>query len=468
MNKERVLTYLNYLLILLCGLGAFYLATNVVLFSSHPGDNFKLWQTLIIVPIVLGLFAALIIINIKRKLYKPNYVIIGLLSLLFIVNLISILAYENSTPYAFTSANGEFNYFLEIAFNAEQRMTYIFSFLGVMLGSLLLLDIIHQVCDLKTVIKCVCFIVLVFALVAIIYGYVKFGKDRYFLLYKNLIHGELYHASIPSFFETKNEYAVVLFIALLSGLYLHHYYRKWFYLIASLYAFINIVHTLSKQMILLGAVVLIAYLICIFFTTYHKHKKLNIITISIVVGLFVGLLVAWFIYLGAAHKLQAFIDNIYYTKGSDTMQTRFFIWNKVMVIFNMNNWGRGIGHILFGNILHEMNLMDVTSGEATARYSAHNAYLQYIGEGGILLLLAELMILGWSIYFGIRYFKQDKEQSVLSLVVITGYMLVMIIESASIGIAFTLDYSIITLMSVVPLIELGRKNNKIFLGKKTV
>ena len=134
----------------------------------------------------------------------------------------------------------------------------------------------------------------------------------------------------------------------------------------------------------------------------------------------------------------------------------------------MNNWGRGIGHILFGNILHEMNLMDVTSGEATARYSAHNAYLQYIGEGGILLLLAELMVLGWSIYFGIRYFKQDKEQSVLSLVVITGYMLVMIIESASIGIAFTLDYSIITLMSVVPLIELGRKNNKIFLGKKTV
>ena len=94
------LTYRNYLLILLCGLGAFYLATNVVLFSSHPGDSFKLWQMLIIVPIVLGLFAALIIINIKRKLYKPNYVIIGLLSLLFIVNLISILAYENSTPYA--------------------------------------------------------------------------------------------------------------------------------------------------------------------------------------------------------------------------------------------------------------------------------------------------------------------------------------------------------------------------------
>ena len=153
---------------------------------------------------------------------------------------------------------------------------------------------------------------------------------------------------------------------------------------------------------------------------------------------------------------------------SDTSAPIIHIEYDYNLIPNKESGLHGIGHILFGNILHEMNLMDVTSGETAARYSTHNAYLQYIGEGGILLLLAELAVLGWAIYFGIRYFKQDKEQSVLSLVVISGYMLVMIIESASIGIAFTLDYAIITLMSVVPLIELGRKNSKIFLGKKTV
>ena len=464
MNKEKLLTYLNYFLVVCCGISAFWLASNNIIFAKNPGQPFEMWQMLICAPIVIGLFAAVIAINIKRKLYKPNYVIIGLLGLLFIINMISVLAYKNGTVYDFMSADRANNYSITVAFTAQERVVAIFSFMGVMLGALLLLDILHQVTDLNNDIKIACLVVITIAIIAIIYGLIKF-PNRYFLLYKHLTDGQLYHASIPSFFQTKNEYALILYLAVLAGIYLHHYYRKWYWLLGSVYAYINIIHTLSKQMIIIGALTMLAYLICIFFTTYKQHKKMNIIALASIGGTIALAVIAGLIYLGVTGKFQALADTIYFTKGSDTFQTRTYIWEKVLVIINANNWSRGTGHILFGNILHTMNALDASAGEATARYSAHCAYLQYIGEGGILLLTIELAILGYAIYFGVKFSKENKELVVLCFAIITLFLAIMFFESASIGISFTLDYAIITLFSVVPLIDLGRKNNKIFLGK---
>ena len=464
MNKEKALTYLNYLLILLSGLGAFYLSCNAILFSKTPSANFELWQSIIVTIVVLGLFAALITINIKRKLYRPNYAVIGVLTLLFIINMISVLMYKNNTVYEFVSANRETNYSVSMAFSASERVVAIFAFLGTMLGALLLFDIIHQVSELKTVIKYLCFVILAMALVFIIIGLVKF-PNRYFLLYKHLTDGQLYHASIPSIFETKNEYGLVLYLAVLAGIYLHYFYRKWYWLLSSVYAYINIIHTLSKQMIIIGALTMLAYLICIFFTTYKKHKKMNLIALASIGGTILLAVIAGLIYLGVTGKFQALIDSIYYTKGSDTFQTRIYIWEKALTVIYANNWSRGVGHILFGDVLHLLNLTDVTSGEATARYSAHSMYLQYLGEGGIIFLVTELGFIGYTIYLGIKFFKQDKELVTLCLSVITFFLAIMFFESASIGFAFTLDYAIITLFSVTAIIDLARKNNKIFLGK---
>ena len=464
MTKEKVLTSLHYLLILLCGLGAFYLSCNIVLFSKTPSANFELWQIIIVAILVLGLFATIITINIKRKLYKPNYVIIGLISILFIINMINVLLYKNDTVYNFISANKETNYSVTMAFSTSDKAVAIISFLGTMLGALLLFDIIHQVSDLKTVIKYLCFVIIAAAIVFIIIGLVRF-PNRYFLLYKHLTDEQLYHASIPSIFETKNEYGLVLYLAVLAGIYLHYFYRKWYWLLGSFYAYVNIVHTLSKQMIIIGALTMMAYLICIFFTTFNKHKKMNVIALASIGGIILLAIVVGMIYLGVTNKFQALVDTIYYTKGNDTFKTRIYIWDKTLTILNANNWGTGVGHILFGEVLHKLNLTDITSGEAAARYSAHSAYLQYIGEGGIVFLLAELIVIGYSFYLGIKFFKQDKELIVLSLSVIALFLVIMFFESASIGFAFTLDYAVITLFTISVIIDLARKNNKIFLYK---
>lgn len=463
MSKDKIFLYLNYFLIVLSGLSSFYLSCNAFMFANNPGQSFVLWQSIVASLVMLLAFGFLIGINIKRNLYKPNYVLIGILGVLFVIQIINVCIYKNSTTFNFLSADGETTYSVTMNFTAENRLVALFSFLGTMFGILLALDIIYQVADFKTTLKYICYVILLCALVFIIIGLIKY-PNRYFLLYQHLTDGQLYHASIPSIFQTKNEYAVVLFIGVLAGIYLHLMDKKWYWLVASLYCYVNIIHTLSKAMIIAGILVILSYLICIFFTTYKKHKKMNLITLSIVGGAILTLLIAALIYLGVNNKFEALLKTIYYTKGSDTFQTRIYIWQKALVIINSTNWVTGTGHVLFGEIMHQMNLVDVANGESAARYSAHSAYLQYIGEGGIIFLLAEIFIIGFAIYLGVKHFKENKEVVILSFTIITIYLFIMCFESATIGLTMTLDYALITFMSITPLIYISQKNN-VFLIK---
>lgn len=453
--KEKYWTIINYALIAIAGLFGFYISNGFFSFGSNGNRGLNMTETIIGNSVLLLAFAALIIINIIRGKYRPNWVILGILGFLFTMNTINILCFKSGTTFTFTGADNEVHNVV-YQMSIQEKVTDIFSFLATMGCALLVLDFCHKVFDIKQFLTFVCLIAIACVIVFIVISYFLQGS-KYLIFYKHLFDQELYHTSISSVFTTKNSYATVLFIGILACVILHCFYRKWYYLAISGYIFINIIHTISKAIIILSGVLLLGYLIYIFFTTYKKHKKMNLITLAAIGGTILLAIIFIFIYLAATDHFVSFFKTIFYSKGVDTFKTRIYIWQKVVHIISHFNWITGCGHILFGDVLHSYNLVDTGTGEDTARFSAHSGYLQYIGEGGIIYLLIVLALIGFIIYLGIKNYKKDKPIVFISLSVITLFLIYMGIESSSIFIASGLEFGIISVMTLTPILFVSRQ-----------
>lgn len=452
--QEKHWNIINYVLIALTGVVGFYISNG---FFSFGGNNRGLTvpETIIANSIFLIVFGGLITINIIRKKYHPNWVLIGILGTLFIMNTINILCFKSGSSFTFTGADNEVHTFT-YNMSAGEKFTDIFAFLATMGSALLVLDICYQVVEFKQFITLVCFAALAVIFVLIICSYFMQGY-KYFIFYKHLFDNELYHTSIQSVFATKNAYAIVLLIGFLAGIILHCLYRKWWYLAISGYVFINVIHTICKSVIIVCILIAIAYLLYIFFTTYKQHKQMNLIALAAIGGTIILALAGLFIFLAIGQHLNGFFRTIFYSKGTDTFETRKFIWAKVINIISNFNWVTGCGHVLFSVLLHEYNVLDTGTGEVVARYSAHSGYLQYLGEGGIIYLLIAIALIIFVIYLGIKNYKKNPALMFVSLLTITSFIIWMSIESVSIFIANGLECGIISVLAISPILFVSRQ-----------
>ena len=452
--KEKYWTIINYVLIAVSAVVGFYVSNGAFAFG---GNNrlLTLPETIIANSILLLAFGALIIINIIRNKYRPNWVLIGILSFLFIMNMVNILCFKSGSTFTFTGIDNEVHSFA-FELSGAEKFTTIMAFLATMGCALLVLDICYQVVDFKQFIKIVCFGAIAVCGILIIISYFMQGY-KYFIFYKHLFDSELYHCSIQSIFATKNSYAAVLMIGLIAGIILHSQYHKWWYLAITGYMFINIVHTISKAIIIMGLFVIFAYLVFIFITTYKEHKKMNLIALAAIGGTILTAVLGLFIFLAVTKHLNGFFRTIFYSKGVDTFQTRIYIWKKSIDIISKFNWVTGCGHILFANILHQYNVLDTGTGEVVARYSAHSGYLQYIGEGGIIYLLVVLALIGFVIYLGVKNFKKDKTRIFISFITMASFIAFMFIESGSIFISSGMEFGVISMLTISPILFVSRQ-----------
>lgn len=447
--------YINFILAIICALLSFYLSNNSFLFGNNPNQKLDVWLSIVLTLINISSFAVLIIINVIKGKYRPNKYIITCLILIFVINTFFVI-FNTTTSVTFLSYDKSTHINVSLSFSTSDKVTNILSFLGTVLGMALILDVLHKIFNLKKILTIISLIILIACTVFIIISYIKFG-NRYFLLYQHLIDGELYHASIPSIFQTKNEYALVLYVGLLSGILIHQYYKKWFIFVPIIYMYINIIHSLSKSMIIIGLLTILIYLFLLFAFSYKDNKKRNLTLLAIFGGAFFTVGLTAVIVLLSLNKFDDFLKTIYLVKGNDTFITRQAIWNKAIAINNSKYWIFGSGHGLYGETMHACNQLDYTSIEATARYSAHNAFLQYIGEGGLFFLVAEILLLAYSLFCGIKHFKENQLFISLSFLVLALFFILMFLESATIGLSLSLDYGLITLFVITPLLSMNKK-----------
>ncbi len=249
-----------------------------------------------------------------------------------------------------------------------------------------------------------------FLVPTLIYGYIAQWDDviRFFTEPNS-------YYPVYSFFGEKNNYAMFLVFMIVCTLYIHHLRPKWYFYALTAFLYLNILLTYSKINLLMGAVIILGYLFFRFFITFKKHKKSNIITLSLFSSLAIiasaVIIVASLSDIAFLSPIKNIINSIFANTGK-TIEHRQFIYDNVYDILNNSSWVFGKGYGLFNSLLGAYNLIDVNFDDNKTDIP-HQAFYQMIGMGGIVLLIIFICIFIYFIYVLIKIYKKHPSISAL-------------------------------------------------------
>lgn len=455
----RLKDIINVLIIgVFLGTGFMVINGTNVFHYGHTYDQLSLVAFLILFVLAVFSFAGLIIYNIVKNGYRPSYIIAGVFGLLFIGGMIAILILNKDKTYhvnlaeeireheyVFTDQIVEFKY----PITGIERMRYIFQYLTLLMSTYLIVDIIPKVLDGRKAVALGSILIISFALFCVIFSYFK-DHERYALIFGDLTKGELFLHSVSSFFSHKNYFGFLLFLATISSLYLHQYKSHFWWIITAMFFYSHILFTWDKSSLLITTVFLVAYFIYRFLFTLRLHKKMNIIGLSATLGTIVVFVVTLIIICSVNIVFKDSLIKSFTTRGTTTFASRRAIWKLCTMIFGQTNIIIGAGYKSFAELIR---LFDSYAFMEGGVYSAHNAYLEMLGTGGILLLLAFFAITAYLIYLSIKYFRAEHGVSMFTMILITVVFAYMMVESGSFLFSQTLDYGYLSIICCVPILS---------------
>ena len=454
MNIKKI-DLLNYLLIGISFLFGFYLSCGEFILDKDPTRPFAPWEISVVISVLLISFASLLVINILRKKYRPNYIILGILFILFVSNLITILLYKNRGIYAYTGIDGEFCDF-KYTVTPFMRFSFIAEQFAMLLMVVLIFDVIHQVVDGKFFLRIACYVTLLVVFILMIISFCKEGGN-YAGLITHLTKDDLQAYAVASVFKSKNNYAYILNLGIFATILLHNNDKKWYWLAVSAFLYLNMFFTLCKFLIILDAILILGYLLYRFFVTYKDNKRRNIITIIAVGGSIILVSLIFIVALAVAGKIASFFETLFSVKGYDTLQTRQWIWQKSALAISNSNVVTGDGFGLFGELLFNYNINDWATRAINETRSAHSGYIQYLGEGGILMLALFIVFVGYISYLYFKNMKNNRDLLVISLSFFVFSLIYMIIESGAIIFAKSIEYGGAAVLIFVPLLTVNKE-----------
>lgn len=228
------------------------------------------------------------------------------------------------------------------------------------------------------------------------------------LLGKGVEGEDFYTYSVKSFIIHRNAYGMVLMMGIIFACINHSIDQKWWYYPLIVLFFINMVFTYCKTGLIISLLIIAIYVIYRLIITYNEHKKRNkIIFISFASATLLVVLLGAISYFTNGKFLSPLYSVINSVVGSDTLDTRTYIWDNSYQLLQNGWWiiGRGFG--LYNVMLLPMNVVnnDVV-------FPAHSAYVGLLAEGGIFYLLAYLALL---VYSGVIVYKSFKKNPGLTI-----------------------------------------------------
>lgn len=244
-----------------------------------------------------------------------------------------------------------------------------------------------------------------FCLVVLLYSYItEYDKiANYFQVLFGYKEGSLTPAA--SFIINSNSVGMVMLIGILMALILHsirpHF---WHYLLAT-YFLINISYTHCRGSLFLGAFAIIVFIFYRIIASFKEHKRRNIILLIIYSSLVLlvgALLIIVFLLNGE------FLPHLYHAlkmiTNTTTLNSRMHIYDVSFSILKNGGWVLGYG---FGSF----NLILTWSLGPYASYlvPAHNAFINILGNGGVIHLAAYIALLVYSAFISIKLFKKSQK-----------------------------------------------------------
>ena len=456
MKKSLAFEIINYLAFILAISFGIYTANGQALFGANPEQTLGLIESLVAFGVCLVGFVPLLVINLLKKQYKPNWVLIGVIGLLIITLTIGLITFPDHGLYLYKGIKNNscaFEYYISVS----MRGAFIVQAIAFCLTSFILIDFPFQIFKMKPFLTILSILVIVAVLTFQIISFATEGMKYIEFFSASFLKGKENFA-IKSAFVNSNIFAFILTIGIVAIIYMHYVYKKWFILLAIIPVYANIIFTICRSLIILDFVLIIVYL-AIAIAKRFKHVK-RIKTIC-----FIGASLTLFLIAGVirllltAYSTHTDLISFLIDDGSYRfLSTRIYMWKISGDCINFGNWGLGVGYNLFGEILFRMNATDLESPYVTVRGS-HNFALEYIGNGGIIMFLIALALLIMITYLAIKSLKKNISLMGLCLTLIVIFTVYSFIESGSFILPKSYEFVAINLFIVSPIL-MTYKNKK--------
>lgn len=463
-----------------------------IAYDYHPYmfmRELRVGEYLAIFGIIILLSTVFFITEKKKGMLKHNFTLISVLGVLFLISLISILVFPSvfkmNIPVFEEIIDGKSTIYEIVSYkegtifiNAEQKGLYVLVAFSTLYLAYIFLWILPQKLHKFSQLSFVLYVILGFALVAIISSYI-IEFDLHKLFYSNINEYIENNNLIKSFFNHKNSYAITLVFATFSCFFLYFTSRKIAYLPLSIIYIYHAIQTYSKTNVLILLVslpILIAITLAI---NFKKHKKVVLGCIYAICGV-----ITLFAILFVINRInQNFLSSVF--SRFDDLVNNFILnafnnqngysgrivhYEKMNQLFSLGYWGIGLGFGLFNEIVigvenisrvPELYSWDVYSIEKEYPYfiasdSPHSSFYQIIGSGGILLFIIYILIIAYVLYAAIKVFKKHKAITTFSLTVIISAIIHGLMESSTLvffGSPYV-DSILFTILGIVPILTL--------------
>lgn len=463
--KNRLLSISKVVLFALF-LGIAMICVNgTTMFGKDGSSLMPHWEFFLFFGASIASFLAFLFVVAKpKKIYKPNLIILCGFSLVFLIGFFTLLTFEKEKVFTyntlleiepevfeFSGPEVSVSYVIEPIY----RLTFICQWFLLVLVTYSIFDIVPKVFDRNELLTYFCFGIFTIATFFCIYSYITEAASYRDFIIKGIPEGNITPYNTFSIFSVanKNSYGFMLFLAIICTLIMHSLKPKWWWFAATGYFYLNLIFNWNKSALIFGALIILAYLIFRFFYTYKDNKKRNLITLSVIGGLSLCGVISLLVLELATHKIFDIIFSSGHAYGRSTLMTRSWIYHKDMIIFNDNSPLFGTGFKLFAHILLAVNGADIADTANRFIGSAHNGYFEMIGNGGLILLAAFLLLTAYLIYLSIIHFKEEKMVSFFTMLLVTIMLMYMMLESGTYIFSQTLDYSILSIIICVPILN---------------
>ena len=404
------------------------------LFMQYPDPNMvalKPWAIILCFITILLSWSGYIFLEWKRGVRVNKYLTIAF-AFIALIGIISVLIQPANHSINMIDADGN-RQLISLTLSSTHYLFFVFDVFSIILLIYIGLFILPYRFKSITFIKYLGYAVIGFAFVVLLYGYImESWKFKQFadMLFGGNIEGINYWC-MASFLIHRNACGMMLMLAILFCFINHSIEKKWWYFPIAIYFYLNMILTFCKTSLIISLILFLVYGVFVLIRTFNQYKKRNlIILICIGIIIFAGILIVG-ISIISKGKYIGFIYSILHGNEDQgiekTLHSREYIWNNTYQLINQNPglyffFGRGFG------LMNEMLLpMNVANGDTPLTFPTHNSYLNLFAEGGILYLLAYLVLLGYVVYIAIQYFKKEPDKGLalsLGMIAFTFYSLI--------------------------------------------
>ncbi len=434
--------YLGVLLLLFTS--GFYPLVGSTLFASDAVGKVGLLNSSLFIVSFSVFLITLICLTIylaKKETYRPSWPIVIGLSVVLLINALTIVFFRDKT-FSVDLVDGGITTF-SFSIESLTKLRYIAQLICLLLLSFIIIDIIPKMFKVQ-ILYVFSFACLLFVLVSIIGSYIV-DNVRYIDFVKHLSSpSELYDYTTFSFYAYRNSYGFILFLGLVASLFLHLRRHKYYWFVVYGFIYLNLIFTLCKTALILGMFLLLLYLVIRFILSYKNNKKRNMIALIVITSICLISLIS----VIALINCNESIKNAFFDTG--TISYRKVIWHNCISILNSTSYVLGAGFHLFGDILFIFNTSDPTTYHHNDTPFAHNGFLELMGNGGIVFLLAFALILIYVISRYIKKYKENKQLCLFEFSLIFVCLIYMQFESGTFILPYNIDSSYLSLIILMP------------------